>query len=479
MEIRSEDLERFFTPESVALVGVPRSEFRLGGMSFLYKLQEAGFPGRLYPINPKADAILGLKAYPGLSSLPEMPQLVMLSVAATQVPAILEECAALRLRHIHVLSSGFAEMGTEEGRHLERQVASIAKERGLLVMGPNCMGPYCPSSGLTAWGAIPGLDGPVGVISQSGLITQRLTEYTCSLGVGVGKAVSIGNGAVLDACHFLRHMAEDARIRVIGVYLETARNGREFFRLARQVTRKKPIVLWRGGQSEAGARTAASHTGSMAGEKRVWEGVCRQSGMVPVGSMGEWGDTLIAFSALPAPGGKGVFLVGGGGGNSVANSDLCIARGLEVPPLSESTMEKLRLTVPQAGSIAGNPLDDATTFGDVGYLTNVLELAYEDPAVAMVVVDRLLPRKAYHMPPDAPDTNPEAIAFLDRMRPRKPTVFVVDSDGGDPELAVRGASLRAHYTRAGVPAFPSTARAAKVLMHLYNHHARSGHGGQV
>ncbi len=459
-------MKQFFNPKSIAIVGVARGGFRFGGTSFLQKLLGAGFPGRIYPINPKAQEIQGLKAYPGLSALPEVPDLAIVAVGAGLVASILDECARIGLRHIHILSSGFKETGTLEGIRLEQEIRSISKEKGLLVIGPNCMGPYCPSARLTAWGAIPGLDGPLGIISQSGGITQRLTEYTSSLGVGVNKAVSFGNGAVLESCDYLEFMAKDEAIRVIAIYLESVQDGRRFFRLAREVNKEKPIVLWKGGESEAGAMTAASHTGAMSGENRIWEGFFAQTGVIRVRSMDEWADSLIGLALLSPPKGKGVFLVGGGGGNSVAYSDTCIREGLDVPRLSGETMERLRKGVPAAGSIAGNPLDMFRVFQDSEYLKEVLELGYGDPNISMIIVDRLIPRMAFHLP-DLPDSTPEIIRYLKAREEKKPTVFTVESDGGDPELAGVGVHLRRQFFEAGFPAFPSLRRAARALVHLY------------
>ena len=475
MKLQQSDLEKFFRPRHVAIVGVSTGEYKFGGMSFLLKLQESGFKGRLSPINPKASEIKGLRAYPNLSSLPDVPDLAIVCVAARLVPAVLEECDRIGLNHIHILSSGFKETGLDEGRELEEKIAAISKDRGLQVIGPNCMGPYCPAVGLTAWGAMPGLSGSLGIISQSGGLTQRLTEYTASLGVGVEKAVSFGNAAVLDSTDFLEVMAADPKVQVIAMYLESVKNARRLLEIAREAGKTKPIILWKGGESKAGAATAASHTGALAGNQKLWQAFYRQSGVVPVRSMNECVDAVLAFSLLPAPPGNGVFIIGGGGGNSVACSDIFSRRGFQVPPLSESSMEFLRDSVPVAGSIAGNPLDMWRTFIDAEYLAQVLEHGYRDPAVAIIVVDRLIPRKAFHFP-DLSDPTLETIAFLKNQPKAKPTVFTIDSDGGDPNLAETGARLRAQFCSAGIPAYPSAGRAAHALCHLLRFHERQQKG---
>jgi acyl-CoA synthetase (NDP forming) len=265
-------------------------------------------------------------------------------------------------------------------------------------------------------------------------------------------------------------MAADAKIRVIAMYLESVQDGRRFLRLAREVNETKPLIIWKGGESEAGASTAASHTGALAGEPRIWEALFRQTGAIPVHSMDEWADAILALSCLPAPNGKGVFVIGGGGGDSVANGDACVRAGLEVPRLSEITMESLRRSVPMAGCIAGNPLDMFRVFVDSAYLGEILELADRDPGIGMVVVNRVIPRIIFHLP-DLPDATPGTIEVLKSRAAPKPTVFVVDSEGGDPELAGRGADVRGRFCAAGIPAYPSTPRAARALVHLERYHA--------
>jgi len=186
--------------------------------------------------------------------------------------------------------------------------------------------------------------------------------------------------------------------------------------------------------------------------------------------MEEWADAVLGLALLPAPDGKGVFLVGGGGGNGVTNSDICIGEGLDVPDLSQATMDSLYKSVPKAGSIAGNPLDMFRVFQDTEYLGEVLELGYNDPSVSMIIVDRLIPRKAYHLP-DISDSASETIELLKKMKLPKPTVFTIDTDGGDPWLAEKGAALRAEFCKAGIPAYPSLKRAARILARLYHYHS--------
>lgn len=466
-----EEMNKFFYPESIAIVGVPRGHNRFGGASFLARLMEGSFKGRLYPINPKADEIAGLKAYPGLSALPEAPDLVIICVAAKFVPSLLKECASIGSRHIHIFSSGFNEISTEEGDKLTREMTEISEAENLLVVGPNCMGFYCPTSGVTAWGAIPGMSGPVGIISQSGGITQRFTEYAFSLGLGVDKAVSMGNGLVLTSLDFLEFMAEDDNIRVIAMYVESVADGAGFLKLAREVNKKKPLVILKGGLSPAGADTVASHTGSMAGQQKIWQAFFQQSGCTQVHSVNEWVDATLAFALLGNPGGKGVFMIGGGGGNSVSNSDYFTDEGLDIPRLSPDIMKRLSDNVPEVGNIAGNPLDVWRVFEDPDYLGQVLTLGYEDPNVNMLVVDRLIPRLAFHTS-DAPDPTSKIAAFINAAKNKKPTAINVDSEGGDRELATLGANMLAGFNQAGVAAYPTMERTARALNHLQKYHAR-------
>jgi acyl-CoA synthetase (NDP forming) len=216
----------------------------------------------------------------------------------------------------------------------------------------------------------------------------------------------------------------------------------------------------------------------MAGNRRIWNAMVEQTGIVPVSGVNEWVDAILAFSLLPIPAGsgRGVFIVGGGGGSSVIFSDTCIREGLEVPQLSPESMEVIRPFVPVAGSIAGNPLDFWEAFLNVKRLFTILETAYRDPNIGLVIVDRLIPRIAFHSP-NLPDSLAEIVEFIKTSAGRKPTVFTIDYDGGDPDLIAKGSRMRLRFCEAGIPAYPSFERAVRALVHFQRYHFRftAGH----
>jgi len=465
------DLGRFFNPQSIAVVGVSSKGFNFGGSSYLSRILECGYKGKLYPINPKAKEIMGLRVYPSLEALPEVPDLAIVSIAAKRIPDLLETCGRIGLRHIHLLTAGFKEIGTAEGAALEAQVVDISRRNGLMVIGPNCMGAYCPPSGLTPYGASPGIAGPLGIISQSGGITQRITEYAGSLNVGIDKAVSFGNAAVLDACDYLEYFAGDEKIKIIAMYLENVRDGRRLLNLAKAITPEKPIVMLLGGRSEAGAKTVASHTGAMAGNHAAWDAFFHQAGVVRVETLEDWMDAILALGLLPEPKGKGVFISVGGGGKCVIAGDTAMSEGLAVPELSEATWTALREKIQDVGSIVGNPLDNYITW-DSQQLIEVLDLIDKEQACAMVILEHLAPRGIYHIQQEQhTDTIPTVIEYLKSKTNPKPTVVSIDYDGGDPDLALKGIETRRRFCTAGIPAYPSVRRAARALMHLYRYHS--------
>jgi acyl-CoA synthetase (NDP forming) len=473
---RREIFDKIFSPESVAIVGISRTQSGLGGQFFLKNLQRAGYPGRIYLIHPTAREINGMPVVPNLTALPEAVDLAIVCVPAHQVSPVLEECCTKKIHNVHLLTSGFKELGTPEGIHLEGELRRIASQGELNVVGPNCMGPYAPASRLMLWGQIPAHPGSLAFLSQSGTLTQRATEYAHFTGVGISKAVSFGNAAVLDSTDYLEYLADDPPTKVIGLYLESVRDGRRFLNLARRIHAEKPLVLWKGGETPSGAGAIASHTGTLAGENKIWEGGLRQAGISRARSLEEVVGTAMAFLYLPPARGRSVFILGGGGGNSVYSADLCIRSGLQVPPLKGKTRERITSLVPAVGSFARNPVDAWQAFYDPAFMSQLLEVVFEDKDLDLIILDRLIPRMTYAT--QEGDLTPAVIEYLKKNRSRKPLAVVVDGSGEDTFLATEAARIRQNFCQAGIPAYPSLPLAAQALAHLAAYYEKKGGRGE-
>jgi acyl-CoA synthetase (NDP forming) len=464
---RKKNFDKMFFPESVAIVGISRKSAGLGGQFFLRNLQRAGYPGRIFLINPTAPDINGIPAYPNISALPEAPDLSIVCVPASRVLSVLEECGRKGARNVHILTSGFKELGTEDGSFLEEEIGRLAVKARLNVIGPNCMGPYVPASRLMLWGQIPAAPGSFAFLSQSGTLTQRMSEHAHFMWFGLSKAVSYGNGTVLDSADYLEYLAEDDDTKAIGFYLESVRDGRRFLNLAREINTIKPLILWKGGESVSGAGTVASHTGTLSGDGRIWEGAVRQAGITRAGSLEEVAGAAMAFLRLPPPGGRRIFILSGGGGYGVYYADVCTAMGLEVPSLTGEVQERVAALVPAVGSFARNPVDAWASFYDSDFMGRILDPVFESAFLDMIILDRLIPRMTYAIPEKTGnDPTQAAIDYLLKNRSRKPLVVVVDGGGEDELLAAEAARMRQRFCQAGIPAYPSFPQAARALAHL-------------
>jgi acyl-CoA synthetase (NDP forming) len=359
---------------SVAVVGATRPEAR--GFSGMFGcMRNFGYRGRLYPVNPKLDEIDGIKAYPSLASLPESVDLVIISIPGPLVPDILKECIATGNKNIHIFSSGFKETGEEEGIRLQLEIEEIARAGGLRVIGPNCMGFYVPQTRLLTWEAASTQSGPVALISQSGGNAQDFTNYlTDSYGIHFSKSISYGNALTLDSTDFLDYLAHDEETKIITMYLEGVKDGRFLLDLVTQINRRKPVIIYKGGLTEAGARAVSSHTGSLAGGQKIWQAFFRQTGAVGVESLEEMADVVQAFHRLGKIRGRRTTVLGFGGGIGVSVADSCARVNLELPALSEDLTRKLRKLIPPAGAMIRNPIDAVVTFINLPMMGEVLDL---------------------------------------------------------------------------------------------------------
>ena len=384
------NLNELFYPKSLAVVGAsPKRGYlnRWGGNTFIEGAIKLNFPGNIYPINPKADSILGIKAYKSVRDIPGEVDLVIFSIPFTAVLPVMEDCVAKKVKFVHLFTAGFSETGRPELAEIERKLINLAKEGGIRIIGPNCMGLYCPEGGLAWTNEFPRTPGPIGFVSQSGQLAGHFVQEGGDQNLRFSKVVSFGNAADLKAHDFLEYLADDNKTELIGAYIEGLKDGRAFFDVARKITKKKPMVVWKGGQTEGGSRATQSHTGSMAGSMKIWQALCRQAGIISVNSMEELIATIGALQRLPLPRGLNVAILGGAGGGSVTMTDLAEKEGLKVPHLTEKTIKAMEEFVPVQGNSAKNPLDimGALFSGGVKIFGRLMELLRDDPNIDALI----------------------------------------------------------------------------------------------
>lgn len=345
----------FFHPKSIAFVGVSSQLGKWGHMLFTLTAS-GGFGGDIYLVNPKGGKIAGRPVYRSVTEIEGPVDLAVVTVPAALVPGLVDEFAAKKIRNMLLVSSGFAETG-KEGKLLENRLVEAARAAGILIVGPNTMGVCNPHIHLYCTGShVRPLAGGTAVVAQSGNMGTQLLAFAEQQGIGIRGFCGSGNEAMVTVEDFLEGFEKDARTKNVMLYVESVKDGPRFFRSARRVGRHKPIVLLKGGRSGAGHRAAASHTGAMGSDVRVFDAMCRQAGIVQVEHSMDLLDLSAAFSALPIPAGNRAAILTLGGGWGVVTADLCAEFGLEVPELAESIVSRLDGILPPFWSRA-NPVD--------------------------------------------------------------------------------------------------------------------------
>ncbi|PKN70096.1 MAG: CoA-binding protein [Deltaproteobacteria bacterium HGW-Deltaproteobacteria-12] len=463
-------LDKMTHARSIAFIGANRSGGR-GFPGLFANIQAFGFPGKLYPINPRAAEINGIKAYPSLAALPEPVDLVVIAVPAPLVPAALQECVAFGCRNIHIFSSGFQETGEEEGERLQREIERIAREGKLNVIGPNCMGLYVPASRILTWSEAPGQSGPVSMISQSGGNAQDFTNHAAArFGIHFNKVISYGNALTLDSTDFLEYLGNDEDSRIIAMYLEGVKNGRRLLKLLAGINRVKPVIILKGGLTESGARAVSSHTGSMAGGEKIWDAVFRQSGAVKVNSLEEMAEVTLAFLNLREFQGRRVAVIGSGGGIGVAAADVCTQAGLDLCSLQPEVTQKLREFIPPAGNMIRNPIDAHILFMNLDVLGKTLSLlssGYVDMFIISLHLDWMYDQ-------DGGAGIEKVAAYLAQSARHytngKPLVVVWRQYRSDSKYAEKRALLVRILLQAGIPVYEGIPQAASALAKLASYH---------
>ncbi len=447
---KTELLDRMFNPSSIAVIGASNDRRKSGGR-FVSGLISGSYRGKVYPVNPGESEIMGLTSYPRVTDIPAEIDLAFVTVPATLVPQVIGDCTQQGVRVAVVHGAGFSELGAG-GKELEEEMLRQARQGNTRIIGPNCMGFYCPEAGINTVAAAPATReeaGSVAFVGQSGWVCENIIVMGYQLGLRFSKVLSIGNQSDLTIEDLLEYFAEDDSTRVIGLYIEGIKRGRDFLRLARQISKKKPVIVWKTGRTEIGARAAASHTGSMAGSDVVFDAALVQGGVAVARNLEELLDLTVGFNSPVLPSGNKVGLLVEAGGGAVASADAATSLGLEIPELSpqsqEALVDVLRGVIPPF-SRPRNPVDivwaPATDPGRV-YLQCSRIILQEVDALVVICYAKL------------DDSFAKQLAAL-RDETGKPILIVP----GHPTEQRDGISLLA---RNGIPTFTIPERALNVL----------------
>ena len=445
-----------FSPRGVAVVGASRRPGKVGYM-VTYNLKNS-YKGPIYPVNPHASSILGLKAYASVLDVPDPVELAIIVVPAHQVPGVMEQVGRRGIPVAIVISAGFREIG-EEGALLEKRVVDIARKYGVRILGPNCLGVYSPSTGINTMfldpekQSLPG-NGPIAFISQSGALGAALLDVAALRGLGMSKFISIGNRADIDEADLLVYLKEDPHTRVIALYVEGVEDGSVFRKALEDTTPVKPVVVLKAGKTSAGARAAASHTGSLAGSYQIYNSVFKQTGAIEVLHTEELFDVAQALALQPPMRGDRVAIITVGGGSGVMATDWLSELGFEVPMFSKETQEKLRkILLPIASP--RNPVD-ITGSGTEDHMAESTRIAVESGEVDGIFlipyfnIATMTERLADLMEPIA-------------QRAREAGIPIVASVTGG-QKSWRIAKL--FEAKTGIPVYPGEHRAARALWAL-------------
>ena len=458
------DLKPFFEPRSVGVIGVSRSPDKAGSVIFR-NLIELKFEGKVYPINPKADRILGFKAYPSIDLVPDEVDTAIIATPASIIVDVMESCARKGVRAAIVISSGFSEEGNEK---LEKEMVKIAKKAGIRVIGPNTTGVLNTANNfITTFVPVENIRrGNVAIVAQTGMfLGGMLSSFLSSQHFGLSKVVGLGNKCDVDDWEVLEYLARDPETEVIGMYIEGVKDGRRFLEVAQRVSSEKPVLIFKSGVTEAGSRVALSHTGSLAGKDEVFDAACKQAAIIRVRSFDELTDFIKAFAFQPLPRGNRVAVVSLTGAGCVVAADACVENGLEVARLSRKTVKKLREVTPSWHRVL-NPVDlwpAAETSGISVACNTAINALIEDSGVDGVIVV-LVVVKGMTLPFDID-------ILKEGRRLDKPLFFSIIGDKDCVERMTRVLEGRRF------PVYPDVRRAVRALaaMNRYNDYLQRPH----
>jgi len=453
-----EELKPFFEANAVAIIGATNKKGKVGNVIFenFKRNKEQGiFKGNIYPVNPKLNEIEGYRVYNSVKELPDDTDLAVIAIPAPFVPNTMREIAEKGIKAVVIITGGFGELG-EEGKKMEEEILQIAKENGIRVIGPNCVGVYVPDTGVdTVFLPEEKMDRPksgsIAFVSQSGAFAAAMLDWAALAGIGIGKMVSYGNKIDVDDADLMDYFIYDDSIKVVTLYIEGVKDGRKFIEAAKRITKVKPVIALKSGRTEYGAKAASSHTGSLAGADVIYDAVFKQTGVLRAEDFEHMFDVAKAFAKCKLPKGERVGIITDGGGAGVMASDAVAKFGLKMAELSEETIKYLKEHFPPH-AVAGNPTD-VVGDTDAQRYKHAIEAFVNDPNVDAIVIIVLF---------QVPLLNEEEIIEIladYAKKSEKPIVAVA-----------MGGKKTEHYAKIleekGVPVYPTPERGVRALAGL-------------
>ncbi|MEM1705474.1 MAG: CoA-binding protein [Thermosphaera sp.] len=451
-------IEKFFNPESVAIVGASDKPGKVGKVileNFVKK-----FKGEIYPVNPNYESIMGLKCYKKVSELPKAPDLAVIVIPADGVPEVLEDLGEKGTKAVIIISGGFRETNTPRGEMLENKVKEIASKYGIRIVGPNCIGIFDNWSGVDTF-FLPEEKmkrpprGHVGFISQSGAFASALIDWMAYNNIGVSRAVSYGNKVDVDDVDLLKFFKDDEKTKIVLMYLEGLKTnrGKEFIRVARELVKVKPVVIYKAGKTSRGSMAAASHTAALAGDYSLYKSAIKQAGLIEADSFDDIMDITKILLTQPLMKGNKVYIVTDAGGVGVMLTDALTTQGFELPRTPPELKEELKNILPPH-CIIENPIDLTGDTDDERYM-KVLEKILPRSDVDAVVVVAL---------PQVPGIRGAIADYLIESKKKYGKPIIALAIGGE-----EAKKISEKLESGGVPVFESPERAAKALKALYTY----------
>jgi acetyl coenzyme A synthetase (ADP forming)-like protein len=433
-------MNRIMRPDSVAVIGASSEDGKIGN-SVMKNLVNGGYQGKIYPINPKADEILGYKAYASVKDIPGTVDVAVFAIPAKFVAAALVECGEKEIPGAVLIPSGFAETGNEEG---QREIQAIGRKYNVRLMGPNIYGFYYTPKNLCATFCTPyDVKGSVALSSQSGGVGMAIIGFSRSAKMGVSAIVGLGNKSDIDEDDLLTFFEQDDATKAIAMHMEDLKDGRSFADVAKRVSKKKPVIVLKAGRTALGAKAASSHTGALAGDDKVYDDVLRQSGVIRARGLNEMLQFARAIPVLPTPKGENVVIITGAGGSGVLLSDAVVDAGLTLMKFPPDLDEAFKKFIPPFGA-SGNPVDITGGEPPKTY-QNTIRLGLEDDRIHALILGY------WHTIVTPPMVFAKLTAeVVEEFRARGIDKPVVASLAGDVEVEEASEYLFDH----GIPAYP-------------------------